>query len=270
MDERVKTGLRTGSLIVLLVLVLILCGVIYRKHDAFQTKWEENQAKIEQLQTTEVTDDSEQNAMTEEESKTVLNSAKQAGDKIADLQNQYIAESQKENTTVESDEKHRATLKKVASGLDEYFGEGSDFRTPWFSISNQTDFSGSWQFMTTYNFVEDAVSVIWECTTSDDEDNNLVSYVTGVYHSDTGLFDNLVKHVTTYGASLVPGTGGEVEDPLEDFDGEAYANNIMKMIEDSNIHVTPAPTRTPEEEEEWREHQTSLAEARAALKAQNE
>ena len=112
------------------------------------------------------------------------NSAAEAGNKVAQLQNKY--------STIDAT-KQLDALKSNADALDKYFAsDDKNARTPWYT--KQTSGTATkWEFESVYSFKGKTADVIWLCK---NDKGQIYAYTTAVYDTDSQTFSN-VKHVQT-------------------------------------------------------------------------
>ena len=119
--------------------------------------------------------------------------ATESGEKVAELQNRYQGLS---GYTDEVD------VKKTAEKLATHFAKGDDAssgRVPWGPAASN---AREWRFVTTIASSADRIPSVWTCV--DSENGRLMGYVLADYDVASGVFCNIEKHVTRYGASKVP------------------------------------------------------------------
>ena len=179
---------------------------------------------------------------------TLVNSAKKTGEHVADIANQ-IGAAYVEINSVEDSQKRSELIDDMLATLspemDKYFGEGTDFRTAWYStLDTELMKSISWSFVTNYNFGTDSTKVLWLCRNTKDQ---ILAYVTATYYADTDTFDGAVKRVTTLGGSLMQPTPGTGEDPQGSVDPNA----------DSVTGLLDAAGLTDEEQQQYEDQMSS-------------
>lgn len=112
-------------------------------------------------------------------------SAKESGEKVAELENLINYENAAE----------------VGKEIATYFGEDVD-NSLFFSVS---DDDYSWTFNTTYDYDNQSIPVLWTYyKDSDTKHKNLLAFVIGTYNASNDKFEDIQQHVTTFGAAEVP------------------------------------------------------------------
>lgn len=205
---------------------------VYSGYTSFQDKIDKLNADIMELQSK--VDDNKKlsdDVMTIDDAKVAVNLLQGVGCEIADLQNSYKALVDKKRISVEEETADYAELEKISKKFDEYFGEGSDFRSSWYN-GDSSMVSGSWKFVPSYDISGNVISVLWECV---DTNDNILAYVTGDYHVSDNVFDNMAKYITVDGNSYVLPTG----DISENVNIDEYGKGVISMFDDLGIEFTP-------------------------------
>lgn len=150
------------------------------------------------------------------EVKVVLNTASQAGNDVAALQNYYLT------TDLSTSDKDVADFSKRTQAVKALFGSSDQGAiVPWYSGDGCI-----WSFETTYGFSDNEVPVLWLCRDTSSE-RSVLAYATANYDADDGCFrdvkwDTVVRTSTNVGGtqtvdrdSIWRALLGEAEDVYE-------------------------------------------------------
>lgn len=126
----------------------------------------------------------------------MVNSAEEAGNKVASYQNTYIA------TPSAISEEDTATLESTSAGMDDMLDDDStDEVVPWYQPTDGV--ACEWVFNTTYDFTANTAPSLWTCC---DSSGQLLAYGTATYNATTGLFSNVEHEMTSLGATHIGST----------------------------------------------------------------
>lgn len=121
-----------------------------------------------------------------------LKNAVQAGNKLADLQNQYA----KAGT---NDQK----IEKIVKQIRPLLLSKNDEPSPWFETGNKK-VESKWIFTSKFTFTQQSVDVVFENVT---KDNKLLAYTIATYLPDKMQFTDIKTTVTTLGYNATNSTG---------------------------------------------------------------
>ena len=144
---------------------------------------------------------------------TNLENAVKAGNKMANLQNQY-------STAGTNDKK----LKHIVKQIKPLLVSNDDEPSPWFSTVDAKN-KGTWQFVSKFTFTQNRVGVIFEDL---DKKGNLLAFTTADYLPSSGQFTNMNTTVTVLGDSAVNATGDSKKTRKRELDQQIKA--IRKAI----------------------------------------
>ena len=170
----------------------------------------------------------------------------EVGNEIANLQNAYI-DFRKTGVSEKFGSKEN-----IAKELEKYIAENSisTGTLPWYeSFESNDTVQPVWSYVTTYGFTTDTSKMIWLC--KDSSSGSLLAYMTGLYHSDTKLCDNLSLRLTSLGARSVGTSEDEDEDSGDLADRIEYDENGEMYIrepdeDDGNEQGDDAPVESAE------------------------
>lgn len=231
-----------GIVAVEILLIGIVLGWYVHKKSAYEDGVLERQYTISELnqQLADLTNHKGQPVLDAESVKLSLSSAKEAGEDIADKQNQLLELHYKERKTREEEEADYDAMRDLQTDLVAYFGSESPFRTAWYLGDTSFVTNAAWQFQTNYDYVGDSVPVLWVLANTDqakDEDNSIIAYVTGEYHAKDRTFDHLVKHITRIGNAMYSFTNDQELDLESGSDVSDTVNSVLDLT-DIDRHVT--------------------------------
>lgn len=119
-----------------------------------------------------------------------LKSCKDAGEAIANGQNDYC-----------NGNRDRSA---ITAELSTYFDTNdANARVQWYDMGDVSK-HWTWKFETTYDFTGSSVPVLWTCRL--DDTHELLAYCTGTYDVSSELFSDVKWYQTTVGASYIMGT----------------------------------------------------------------
>lgn len=195
MEKRKLWAVLCGLLAAAFVGVLFVgngkLGSLQGKSDEYQAKIAELTGKLNEAK--EKADYVPPVTLSEKEQAEVTGSAKELGDKVAELQNAYAG----------LDPAGDGFTKNVEA-LDACFAEGSkNARVPWYSGS----IKGVWTFITDGTFKGEDKQVLWLCQNPDSGD--LVAYATAVFYRESGLFDDVSYEMSLLGNGSVGSSGDQ-------------------------------------------------------------
>ena len=190
-----------------------------------------------------------------EVTQSVINTARDKGAKVAELQHRY---SEFKPGTGANDEENKAiddAIIGLSNELKTYFstlsvrGSGLNPAQPWYKpatfdpvtkrFGDPDPATYTWEFTNAFSFgVEQKVNVVWLCKGLD---GTILAWVTADYDGPSGLFESVVQGVTTAGQQLIPGTPG-ITAP------EALPDRKPGLVTNENGDVLPMPELAPEEE----------------------
>lgn len=204
----------SGGHIVKMVLVvgMILGGMILvvttaAGQKSFDDEYNINTKMIEQLRI-DIEEANQEDVFEKEDAIDVLSSAKDAGDAVAKLQNDYVTIP----TSTDS-----SKIKEHANKLGEYFDESSQTgRQPWYKHDGAI-----WTFQSSYDFSGTTTNVLWLCKTNE---GDLLAYATATYDADINMFKNIAYKNTSMGNARIAAT---------DESEEKYYDSIIKQIQDA-------------------------------------
>ena len=152
----------------------------------------------------------------EQLSEALLN-AVEAGNEVADLQNEYLAITDVESGGDSYDEIHGISEKLIS-----YFSENDGAAAAQWFYPKEADSSISWTFVTPYSASSGGVTGIWLCRAG--TDSEIAAFASGVYAN--GTFSDVQVEMTTYGYELsAQSTTTLPEDTEEDvMSGDAWVS----------------------------------------------
>ncbi len=131
-----------------------------------------------------------------EEIDAVINSAKEDGKKVCDLQNKLIEYNIKEVNDFDLSEGHKQALTDLRNMLPSSSTTDDTARSSWSYI-------GTWQFENTYDFTGTTVPVVWTCYANDSNNNKrLVAVTTAKYNATDKLFYDVTVRYTSWYNSI--------------------------------------------------------------------
>lgn len=185
------------GLVVLITIVLILSSAVIimfgqNKVGENNVTYASNSKELQKL-------NAEYNVLLNEDSETVeavrpkLNSAADAGTKVAEYQNKYSTLNAADN-----EEEYRENATNIGVYLDD-----KSKQVPWYTL-NKDIADYEWKFNSTYSFSGDSVPVLWTCyqklsNGEDAEYGVLFAYTTGTYNVADNMFHNIKYNVTSVG-----------------------------------------------------------------------
>ena len=177
-----------------------------REQDNYVLMYESNVSEISRLNA-ELTNYQNASVPTAEELHVSVVSAYEKGARVAFLQNAYF-----DIDASSQEAAWRENLVALAAYFDENTIRGQE---QWFRPTNLYAYTElMWQFASDVSSAAEVFPVVWLCY---DENDRLVAYALGQYHSDTELFSNVEVVVTSYGrASYVVQTDEGFIDPSSD------------------------------------------------------
>ena len=203
------------------ILAVIIIGIMSMKvssaRDQFEVEYAQNAATISSLRTElESFDNAKQNDA--DEIKVTAKSAYTAGVKVANGQNRLLVDWASDDMTALST--HKGELRQY---FDETCGIGA---AAWFypGTVEQANLI-KWTFVTSLESTAQQFDVLWLLQDS----KGLVAYATGVYHTNTELFSDIVIKNTSYGAAYV-GTFDE-NDSYGDIPNEAGYSTVTAPVD---------------------------------------
>lgn len=172
---------------------LVYTGVSYK---TYQETYTEQLAQIGDLESN-VSQLEKTSGISKKEVEVRTHTATEAGQAVADQQNEYG----KLSGMSQNDQIDRTH--KIAGELDKYFAEeDKNARAPWYMPPRGTN--ATWTFASTYAFNQDGSKVIWVCR---DKTGKLLAYTLADYNTKDKTFSQVSKAVTVAGAELIEPTG---------------------------------------------------------------
>lgn len=183
---------------------LILAGFTYMNYDVYQTKYNNAQTEIAQLEGQLSDLKGASDKTTVNEIKQNLYSATSLGQQVTELQNTFnkplTAEDDKAFQESEGESVDALNTTRY-SRLKLMFSDkasGSAGSSNWYPrLDTMKSSNASWKFITTTSFTTIKQNVMWQCVT---ESGEIYAYVTAIYDADKEVFDNVEVVVTTAGA----------------------------------------------------------------------
>ena len=171
-----------------------------------------------------------QKASTDTDISKTANSAANAGNKVAELQNKYNGY----NLETQGD-----SVKSNALALDAYFGDNDkNARTPWYT-KQASDVATTWECESTYSFEGNTANVIWLCK---DGSGQIYAYTTAVYDVASRTFSNVSRKQTALGHAHVQATAeNEYKTKLDE---------TIKQIQEKSGDDSKENKFTPEQQQE--------------------
>ena len=163
--------------------------------------------------------------ITEQIVELAFKNSNEVGNEVANLQNAYI------DFRINGVSEQFASKEDIAKELSQYIAEDSASigTLPWYESFESSDaIKPVWTYVTTYGFTTDTSRMIWFC--KDSTTDSLLAYMTGVYHADTKLCDNLSLRLTSLGARSVGTSEDEGEDSGDMADRIEYDENGQMYI----------------------------------------
>ena len=251
----------TGVGICLVAITSVHVFTSYRDYSDKMTDYNNQYVSLRNEVESEVQNNKE---ITEDDVKTQLHSVKDVGVKIASNANrlQQLSSSGYITSPNYSENDTREEQAEIADVMRDYFGSKTILSTVWFAgdlsmLENQN----CWSFMNSYDFSEDIISVLWVCQ---DDDKNVLAYVTADYHADTDSFDNVSKHVTVIGNTYILPTTGDEDISISDGD---IVDNVNQIFDSAGL--TDEQKKQQEDainDEEWQKVKEENNSAKAQLK----
>lgn len=192
-SDKTKKRVAVGVILLIFISALVLSYAGNWRAGKLGEEIEATNKKVAALEK-EVNKLNDQKAFTDKDVAKTVNSAANAGNKVAELQNKYNDYNLETQTDL---------VKENALALDEYFGKNDkNSRTPWYT--NQTsDVATKWEFASTYSFTGKNADVVWFCK---DGSGQIYAYVTAVYDADSQTFSKVVRKQTALGQARVRAT----------------------------------------------------------------
>lgn len=206
MPEIIEKNLSKISVIVGIIVVVCSVFTVINGYSEYQNQVNSYVSDIESLHTSIDTVVGQSSEDLDEG--IVLNSVKSVGDKVSVLQNSY-------RNLMISDTVDKASVDDVTKDMSVYFKD-TDICKSWYDCSSSYIQKGTWRFATTYDFVGNDVSVLWQFV---DVNKHVLAYVTADYHVDTKMFDNVLIHNTILGDAYMNYVNDET---TSDFNADSY------------------------------------------------
>lgn len=182
---------------------LALAGFTYMNYDNYQTKYDNAQAEVAQLEGQLNDLKSSSDDITVNEIQQSLHSATTLGQAVTELQNTFnkplTAEDDKAFQESEGESVDALNTTRY-SRLRLMFSDqvsGSAGSKNWYPrLDTMKSSDAKWKFITTTSFTTVKQNVMWQCVTDSGE---LYAYVTAIYDADKEVFDNVEVVITTAG-----------------------------------------------------------------------
>lgn len=266
-DVPVSRIVKWSAFVVLLGVSVILLFLIFKNISDMQETISAREQTLQELQT-ELESASAETESVEKQTEVVkasIKSAKEVGDEIASLENDYMALVYKDRDSREEEDQDYALMNDICVKMDEYFGKDTFLRSIWYG-GDMTQLPGAkWQFQTNYNYTGNQIPVLWILST---EGDGVLAYVTAVYDSESNTFDDYAKHTTVVGNSYLPYT--ENPSPLydldENFDSEEYMDSIFNIMQ--SVSENKAYMKNREESISWNQENADALEENAQARQQ--
>lgn len=170
-----------------------------------------------------------------EQADQLLHSVKDAGENVVSILDEYtqkFIEYETAESKTDADVLMNYMLTELVPQLRNYFGNDLVTIGEWYATTDIEQMkSVKWSFVSNYDFAANSNRVMWVCQ----NDTDLLTFVTAVYHADTGKFDSLRRSMTYEGALLQRGTDSlDGEDKLAQIDSDIQS--IMGSLD--NIGLT--------------------------------
>lgn len=194
-----------GVCAVLILAALLRLGGVMAGASEYDAQTLAKEAELGQLRSElNVVEETEEETSTEAETIADIRtrySAQSAGTQIASLQTNYVVLVPDASITA-SEEAARENIRET---LLSFFESGSENGAEsWFDpvstyqSGNTARFT--WSFESSYQYAGRTLPVMWLCRYDGDQ---VVAYVTGVYHSETELFSDISVHITSTGQAAM-------------------------------------------------------------------
>ena len=215
-----------GMIVLTLLCSVGLSGYSYISSDSLRSKIAVQEQQMAELneELTEI----EMHKVDVNEVKVAMNTASQAGNDVAALQNYYLT------TELGTDDEDMADFSKRTQAVKALFGSSDQGAVvPWYSGEGCI-----WSFETTYSFSDNEVPVLWLCRDTSSE-RNVLAYATARYDADEGYFhdvkwDTVVRRATDSSSnqtidrnSIWKALLGEAQDVYEASDDESTESEII-------------------------------------------
>ena len=234
---------------------LIVIGLVYlfgirAEEQKFQKQMSNLETDLAQARKEHV--DVSNDAVSLEEYQTAAEAADETVKKLTDLETQ-LCEYGSKRIMDESytSEEYKEEIAPVQEEMRKYFGERSSYASRWY-MGDPRLVSYTWKSHTPYQFSGRDVPVIWTC--HNNENDEMLAYVTGVYVAGSDSVVNMDNFVLPAGAEFFE-VSGDTENSAYGVSAKEYGNKIMEMI--NNIEPVEHEVELPELEgddlQNWRE-----------------
>lgn len=204
-----KIQIITFVTIVISVIAIIILGMNYTSHSKkYVRQHNENEIKLAKLKN-DYESGKQEKTDTKESASSKLNSAVEAGNAVAKIQNNFyeIKNTDYVDETGTDDQKaYSKAIKDNSANLKPYFNEDETSGSSWWFVSDNTD--AVWSFRTTFSFTGNEVPSLWTCYNSSGE---MLAFTTAIYDAKAGKFKDVDCYVTSAGRQYDSNDSGEPE-----------------------------------------------------------